>query len=181
MGFATQGQPGRADGEGEALCYERLEQPWHDWARIARNFGYQVEAQDRDDLMHNIILRLAEVADEYRRQGKALTRWGCIRVAQYTRLRFYRDKRRWARMCPSTLGSTMADDGRQVETADRRASTSDIDWDAWLDAKRLCLKSPQRTRKAIDKLLNENWRELSGYDWRLIKELRRQYQMRGSG
>ena len=69
--------------DSEALSYDRLEQPWRDWAKIARNFAYQLDNyQDREDLMHNIIVRLAEVAEEYRQQGKPLTKWGCIRVAR---------------------------------------------------------------------------------------------------
>ncbi|MBA7709532.1 hypothetical protein ES703_118451 [subsurface metagenome] len=63
------------DEHSEALSYDRLEQPWRDWARIARNFAYQLDNyQDREDLMHNIIVRLAEVAEEYRQKGKPLTK-----------------------------------------------------------------------------------------------------------
>ena len=52
----------------EALSYDRLEQPWRDWAKIARNFSLQLDDQcDREDLIQNIIVRLAEVAEEYRR------------------------------------------------------------------------------------------------------------------
>ncbi len=76
------------DGDGQALSYDRLEEPWREWAIIARNFTYQLDDhQDREDLMHNIIVRLAEVAEEYRQQGRPLTKGGCIRVAQYTLIR----------------------------------------------------------------------------------------------
>jgi DNA-directed RNA polymerase specialized sigma24 family protein len=71
------------DKHSEALSYDRLEQPWRDWTRIARNFVYQLDDQwDREDLMHNTIVRLAEVAEEYRQKGKLLTKWGCIKVEQ---------------------------------------------------------------------------------------------------
>ena len=61
----------------EALSYDRLEEPWHQWAKIASSFIRQLDGhQDREDLMHNIIVRLAEVAEEYRQQGKPLTKGG---------------------------------------------------------------------------------------------------------
>jgi hypothetical protein len=174
MTHATQRLHHDTDGDGEALCYYRLEQPWRDWASIARSFSYQVEEQDREDLMHNIILRLAEVADEYRRQRRVLTRWGCIRVAEYARLRFYRDKKRWGRMCSASLNGTIEDEeGNTTELGDTIADDRDIDWDLWLDAKMRYLSSTGSTRRAIDKLVNKDKRELSGYDWKLVRGFRR--------
>jgi len=126
------------DEHSEALDYDRLEQPWRDWARIARNFAYAMDDQwDREDLMHNIIVRVAEVAEEYRRQGRSLSKWGAIKVAEYTRLRFYRDKKRWKRVYSVSLNSVIQDEDGN-ETA----------------------------------LIKENWRNLSGYDWKLIRRFR---------
>ena len=66
--------------DSEALSCARLEQPWRDWAKIARNFACQMDNQwDREDLTQDIIVRLAEVAEEYRQIGEPLTRGGCIR------------------------------------------------------------------------------------------------------
>ena len=57
------------DSDGQALSYDRLDEPWRQWAKIARNFSYQMDDHwDREDLMHNIIVRLYEVAEEYHRQ-----------------------------------------------------------------------------------------------------------------
>ncbi len=120
--------------------------------------------------MHNIIVRLAEVAEEYHQQGRTLTKWGCIRVAQYTRLRFYRDKERWKRVSSVSLNSVIQDeDGYETEMIQTILDEKGIDQDEWLDFKFYYQSSPERMRRAIRKLLSENWRQLSGYDWKLIR------------
>jgi len=170
------------DEHSEALSYDRLEQPWRDWAKIARNFAYQLDNyQDREDLMHNIIVRLAEVAEEYRQKGKPLTKWGSIRVAEYTRLRFYHQKKRWRRVFTVSLNSTVRDeDGNETELINTLADQKRVDLDALIDAKSHYLKSPERVKQAIRKLLNNgdgDGHRLSGYDWKLIREFREAYQL----
>jgi len=167
------------DGDGEALSYDRLEQPWRDWAKIARNFTYQLDNyQDREDLMHNIIVRLAEVAEEYRQKGKPLTKWGSIKVAQYTRLRFYHQKKRWRRVSSVSLNSTVKDeDGNETELIQTILDEKGINLDAWLDFKNYYQSRPPKERRAIRKLITENWRKLSGYDWKLVKQFREAYQV----
>lgn len=167
------------DEHSEALSYDRLEQPWRDWARIARNFTYQLDNyQDREDLMHNILVRLAEVAEEYRQKGKPLTKWGSIKIAQYTRLRFYDQKKRWKRVFTVSLNSTVKDDdGNETELIQTLIDQKRVDLDALIDAKRHYLKSPERVKQAIRKLLrgDGDGHRLSGYDWKLIREFRRKF------
>jgi len=165
------------DEHSEALSYDRLEQPWRDWARIARNFAYQLDNhQDREDLMHNIIVRLAEVAEEYRQKGKPLTKWGSIKVAQYTRLRFYHQKKRWRRVFSVSLNGVVRDeDGNETEFINTLVDQKRVDLDALIDAKSHYLKSPERVKQAIRKLLrgDGDGHRLSGYDWMLIRAVRR--------
>ena len=162
------------DYDGQALSYDRLEEPWRQWAQIAKNFSYQLDNHwDREDLTHNIIVRLAEVAEEYHRQGKLLTKGGCIRVAQYTRLRFYYQKKRWKRVSSISLNSMVQDeDGSETEMIQTIAARKGIDLDTWLDANNLYQSSPKKVKRAIQKLVNENWRNLSGYDWKVIRRFR---------
>ena len=175
--MTTQRRTHDGDGYSEALDYDRLEQPWHQWARIARSFSLQLDDhQDREDLMHNIIVTLAEVAEEYRQKGKPLTKWGCIRVAQYTRLRFYHQKQRWKRVSSVSLNSTIRDDdGDETEFINTLIDQKRIDLDIWIDAKSHYLSSPEKTRRAIRKLVKEDWRKLSGYDWELIRKFRKEF------
>ena len=161
------------DGHSEALDYGRLEQPWRDWARIARSFAYQVDSQDREDLMHNIIVRLAEVAEVYRERGIPFHRGACIKVAEYTRLRFYHQKKRWKRVFSVSLNSVVRDgDGNETELINTLIAQKGVDLDTWIDAKNHYQSSPKKVKRAIRKLLNENWRTLSGYDWKLIRRFR---------
>ena len=174
MTYSTQ----RLTPDSEALSYDRLEQPWRDWAKIARNFAYQVKEQDREDLMHDIIVRLAEVAEEYRQKGKPLTKWGSIKVAQYTRLRFYHQKKRWRRVSAVSLNSIIRDeDGNETELINTLSDQKRVDLDALIDAKSHYLKSPERVKQAIRKLLrgDGDGHRLSGYDWKLIREFRAEF------
>jgi len=165
------------DDDGEALSYDRLPEPWREWAKIAKNFVWQLDdQQDREDLMHNIIVRVAEVAEEYRQQGRTLTKWGCIKVAQYTRLRFYHQKKRWKRVSAVSLNSVIQDeDGYETEMIQTIPDNKERDLDTWLDFKNYYQNSPEKTKRAVRKLVRENWRNLSGYDWKLIKRFRTEF------
>ncbi len=163
----------------EALDYDRLEQPWHQWAKIARSFIYQLDDhQDREDLMHNIIVRLAEVAEEDQQKGKPLTKWGCIRVAEYTRLRFYHQKQRWKRVSSVSLNSVIRDEeGNETQLINTLIDQKRVDLDTWIDAKNHYLKSPEKVKQAIRKLLrgDGDGHRLSGYDWKLIRQFRKEF------
>ena len=174
MTLTTHRQPHAGDGNSEALDYDRLPEPWRQWVKIARNFSYQLDGHwDREDLMHNIIVRLAEVAEIYRQQGKPLTKGGCIRVAQYTRLRFYHQKKRWKRVSSISLNSVIQDEeGYETERIQTIPAKKGVDLDTWLDAQNHYQSSPEKVREAIRKLLYENWHTLSGYDWKLIRRFR---------
>ena len=175
MTYSTQ----RLTPDSEALSYDRLEQPWRDWAKIARNFAYQVKEQDREDLMHDIIVRLAEVAEEYRQKGKPLTKWGSIKVARYTRLRFYHQQKRWRRVSTVSLNSAVREgDGNETQLINTLADQKKVDLDAWIEAKSYYLSSPERVKQAIRKLVDNgdgDGHRLSGYDWKLIREFRREF------
>jgi len=71
MTLTTHRLPYAGNGNSEALNYARLPEPWREWAKLARNFVYfaHLDTQDREDLTHNIIMRLAEVAEVYRQRG----------------------------------------------------------------------------------------------------------------
>jgi len=162
------------DGDGKALDYDRLPEPWREWAKIARNFIWQLDDdQDRQDLLQNIIVREAEVAEKYRQQGRSLSKWGAIKVAEYTRLRFYHQKKRWKRVYSVSLNSVIQDeDGYETELIQTILDEKGIDLDAWLDFKHYYQSRPQKERRAIRKMIGNNWRNLSGYDWKQVRRFR---------
>jgi len=166
------------DGNGsEALDYDRLPEPWHEWAKIASKFIWTLDNQwDREDLMHNIIVRLAEVAEVYQQRGIPFNKGACIKVAEYTRLRFYHQKKRWKRVYSVSLNSMVRDfDGNETEMIQTILDEKGIDPDQWLDFKDFYQRRPEKERRAIRKLITQNWRKLSGYDFKLIKQFRLAY------
>ena len=63
-------------------------------------------------------------------------------------------------------------DGEETEMIQTILDEKGIDLDAWLDFKTYYQSRPQKERRAIRKLIKENWRSLSGYDWKLIQRFR---------
>jgi hypothetical protein len=174
MTLTTRKLPRAGNGNSEALDYDRLPEPWREWAKIARNFIWTLDThQDREDLMHNIIVRLAEVAEVYRQRGIPFNKGACIKVAEYTRLRFYHQKKRWKRVYSESLNSMVRDsDGNETEIIQTILGEKRINLDVWLDFKNYYQSRPQSERRAIRKLITPNWRNPSGYDWKLIKRFR---------
>jgi len=77
-----------------------------------------------------------------------------------------------------SLNSTIQDeDGYETEIAQTLLDEKGIDLDRWLDFKNYYQSRKPRERRAIRKLITENWRSLSGYDWELIKRFREAYQL----
>jgi len=173
------GLPHDGDGYSEALDYNRLPEPWREWASIARNFIWQLDDQwDREDLLHNIIVRVAEVAEVYHQRGIPFNKGAAIKVAQYTRLRFYHQKKRWKRVSSIDLNSVTEDeDGNEVVMVETILDEKGLDLDAWLDFKSYYQSRPKAERKAIRKLIRENWRKLSGHDGKLIRRFRAAYKV----
>lgn len=174
MTLTTQQLPHDGDGYSEALDYNRLPEPWREWAKIASNFIWQLDNQwDREDLMHNIIVRCAEVAEVYRERELPFNKGAAIKVAEYTRLRFYHQQKRWKRVASVDLNSVIEDEeGYETEMIQLILDEKGIDLDAWLDFKRYYQSRPKKERKAIRKMIGMNWRDLSGYDWKLIRRFR---------
>ena len=174
MTTTTHRLPHDGDGYSEALDYNRLPEPWREWAKIASNFIWTLDNQwDREDLLHNIIVRCTEVAEIYRQRGIPFNKGAAIKTAEYTRLRFYHQQQRWKRVFSVSLNSMVTDfDGEETEMIQTILDEKGINVDAWLDFKSYYQNSPKKVRRAIRKLLNENWRNLSGYDWKLIKRFR---------
>ena len=163
----------------EALDYARLPEPWCEWAKIATNFIWQVQDEmDREDLKHDILVRIADLAEEYRRQGRTLSKGGAIKVAEYTRLRFYHNKKRSKRVFSIDLNCAIRDEeGYETEMIQTIPDNKVVDLDVWLDANTSFDNAPKNIRKAILKLLTEDWRQVNGNDWKLIKQFRAEYKV----
>jgi len=156
----------QANGNG----YDQLDGDWLTYYKVASQFSHKAQAQDREDLLHNIIVTLADVA---RNNGhKPITELAMYRVASVTVADYWRSQykltngldcgscskaqRRKCRSedlyseCPKAikleyLSQPITDsEGNLTELGELIADDRAIDLDAWLDAKTFLRGCPQR-------------------------------------
>ena len=79
-------------------------------------------------------------------------------------------------MSSINLNSIVQDEGgNETEMIQTIAAKKGIDLDTWLDFKNYYQSRPQKERRAVRKLVKESWRNLSGYDWKLIRQFRTEF------
>ena len=117
---------------------------WEKCSEVAERFQYKAKFEDRGDLRHNIIIRLAEVAQ--RNGHKPFTEGAMVRVASYVVMEYWRGVMRLPRI--TSLDETIYDgDGNETELYQMLADDKAIDVDAWLDAKLWLYRAPPRLVK----------------------------------
>jgi len=149
--------------------YDQLEGEWAIYYQVASRFSHKAQAQDREDLLHDIMIALVDVA---RNNGhKPFTELAMYRVASVTVTHYWRAQyrltngldcgscskaqRRQCRKdclysdCPKAvkleyLSQPITDDGNLTELGELIADDKTIDLDAWLDAKTFLSGCPQR-------------------------------------
>ena len=132
----------------------QLTDGWKEFVEVAQRFEHKADYQDREDLCHSIIVRLADVAREYEAKGKVLTKWGMLRVAVYTVHQYWYRRRKWARL--ASLNSIVQDeDGNEAELMSTIADDNAIDVDAWVDARTWLLRCPRRLVQIAHKRVNK--------------------------
>jgi len=129
---------------------------WQKYIEIADKFQHKAKAADREDLRQDIILRLAEVANN--NGHKPFTEGAMVRVASYTVMAYWRDRMRKPTIL-SLNGELSDGDGDTVELWQTLADDKAIDIEAWIDAKRWLLGCPKRlvqiaSKRYVGKLLN---------------------------
>jgi len=164
----------QANGNG----YDQLDGDWLTYYQVASRFSHKAQAQDREDLLHNIIVTLADVA---RNNGhKPITEVAMYRVASVTVAHYWRAQykltngldcgscskaqRRKCRSenlyseCPKAikleyLSQPITDsEGNLTELGELIADDKAIDLDAWLDAKTFLSGCPQRLIEIAHKI-----------------------------
>ena len=114
---------------------------WEKYSEVADRFQHKASFQDRGDLRHNIIIRLAEVAQ--RNGRKPLTEWAMLRVASYVVMEYWHAQKRNGRII--SLNTEMDDgEGNTIELIDTIADDNAIDLEAWVDARTWLLGCPKR-------------------------------------
>jgi len=156
----------RSNGNG----YDQLEGNWLLYYKVGSQFSHKAQAQDREDLLHDIIVNLADVA---RNNGhKPITELAMYRIASITVVHYWRAqykltngldcgscskkqrkecRKHWLYAdCPKAikleyLSKPITDDhGNITELGELIADDKGIDLDDWLDAKTFLTGCPQR-------------------------------------
>jgi len=114
---------------------------WEKYSEVADRFQHKAIFQDREDLKHNIILRLAELAQ--RNGNKPFTEGAMVRVASYVIMEYWHTEKRNGRLI--SLNTEIDDgEGDTIELIDTVADDKAIDLEAWVDARTWLLGCPKR-------------------------------------
>jgi len=121
---------------------------WEKYSEIADRFQHKARFEDRDDLRHNIILRLAEVASN--NGHKPYTIGAMIRVASYVVMEYWHSEKRNGKVI--SLNTDIGNgDGDSMELMDTIADDNALNLEAWVDARTWLLGCPKRLIQIADK------------------------------
>jgi len=158
--------------------YDRLPEPYLTYYRIASRYSHKAPGQDRGDLLHDIIVTLADIARHKTLTEPAMYRIASVTVTHYWRTHYKltngidcgncsKAQRRYCKEnwlygeCPKAvkleyLSKQMVDsEGNITELGELVADDTAIDLDQWLDARAYLLGCKPRlidiARKIRDK------------------------------
>jgi len=150
--------------------YDQLESEWLTYYKVASQFSHKAKAEDRDDLLHDIMIALADV--ERNNGHKPLTEAGMCRIASITVVHYWRAQYRltngldcgscsqaqrqkcrseWLYSeCPRAIKVEYLDkpitndEGNLTEFGELIADDHSLNLDEWLDSKIFLAGCPQR-------------------------------------
>ena len=164
----SNGRKRQADSNGNG--YDQLDGEWLTYYKIASRFSHKAKAQDREDLLQDIMIALADVASNNGHKPftePAMYRVASVTVADYWRAQYKHTngldcgscskaqrkecKKNWLYSeCPKAikleyLSQPITDgEGNLTELGELIADDKAIDLDQWLDAKAFVRGCPQR-------------------------------------
>jgi ferredoxin-like protein FixX len=175
---------------------------WEKYIAISERFQHKAKAQDREDLKHTIILKLAQAASS--NGHKPFTEATMCRIASYIVADYWRSQYRlnngldcgscsrtqrqkcrknWQYTeCPKAikleyLSKPIIDnDGNLTELGELLSDDKAIDLDAWLDAKTFLLGFPKRLMEIAHKI--DNGDRLTNADMIYLCRFRKKEQTR---
>jgi len=147
--------------------YDQLQDNWLTYYKVASHYSHKALAQDREDLLHDIIVAIADVA-----RSKPLTEPAMYRIASVTVVHYWRayykltngidcgscsktqrqkcKENNLYTECPKAIkleyfSKPVTDsEGNMTELGELIADDKALDLDQWLDAKKIRLHFPQR-------------------------------------
>ena len=131
--------------------YQELEGDWAVFYRIAGYFIYKVRKDDREDFLHDLLLKMAEVKAKYEAQGKILREAGLMWVGRYEVMKYRRKQRLRARVFVVSLNKRIGADGDRTELGEMLADHRAVDLDARVDAELLLESYPESIARIVYK------------------------------
>ena len=174
----SNGRKRQVDGNGNG--YDQLDGEWLTYYKVASKYAHKAQVQDRGDLLHTIVVNLADMGKSDTHKPDNLS-W-MYRIASFTVAQYWRDyyyqtngvdcghcsnpQRKKCKEqdlyseCPKAIAierlnkPIIDENGNPTELGSLIADDNAIDLDAWLDAKTWLLACPKRLIDIADKLNN---------------------------
>lgn len=148
-----------------------LPEDWARWEVVAKRYARKAYYQDREDVRHNILLRLYMVAKRKEAEGEAFTDVAMFRTASLVVMDWWHEMKRNGRIISLDLQLGEFDQTLADTVPDDRA----IDLVEWLDAKTWLLGCPKRLIEVATKRVKGT--TLSENDKKYLLRYRRKAQM----
>jgi len=187
--------------------YDRLAEPYSNYYRIALRFAYKALTDEREDLLHDIIMGLAKTGETLADRGQQFTEIAQIRTAEHIKDHYWykhyayhngldcqhcskaqraQCRENWAYSdCPraitlESMNQPITDgEGNITELAELIADDGAIDLADWLDAKTFLIGAPIRLKTIAVK--RNRGERLTDAESVYLAKLRRRYQLSFSG
>ncbi len=192
----------QGDGNGYHNGYDQLEGDWLTYYKVASKYAHKAQAQDREDLLHTIMVNLAGMANSNHHKPDNLS-WA-YRIASFTVAQYWRDYYRRVNgidcghcsnqqrkrckadnlysECPRAIRieylskPIVGDDGQISELGELIADDKALDLAEWLDIKTFLLGCPQRLIDIAEKI--RNGENLTPAESRYLYKFRQKHQKR---
>jgi hypothetical protein len=182
--------------------YDRLPEPYLGYYRIALRFAHKALIDEREDLLHDIIIGLAKTGQMLATGGQQFTEIAQIRTAEHIKDHYWyqhyayhngldcqhcskaqraKCRENWAysdchrAISLESMNQPITDgEGNITELAELIADDKAIDLAEWLDAKTFLIGAPVRLKTIAVK--RNNGEELTGAERKYLTKLRKRYQ-----
>jgi hypothetical protein len=183
--------------------YDRLPEPYSTYHRIALRFAHKALTDEREDLLHDIIIGLAKTGETLADRGQQFSEIAQIRTAEHIKDHYWyqhyayhngldcqhcskaqraKCRENWAYSdCPraitlESMNQPITDgEGNITEFAELIADDKAIDLAEWLDARTFLIGAPIRLKTIA--LKRSKGEELTGAERKYLTKLRKRYQL----
>jgi hypothetical protein len=187
--------------------YDQLQEPYLTYYKIALRFAHKALTDEREDLLHDIIIGLARTGQTLAAKGQQFTEIAQIRAAEHIKDHYWykhyaynngldcqhcgkaqraKCRENWAysdchrAITLESINQPITDsEGNITELAELIADDKAIDLAEWLDAKTFLIGAPIRLKTLAIK--RNKGEELTGAERKYLTKLRKRYQLSFSG